>query len=168
MRTALKFCAVLLLSAVAVAQSAPAKKKSSGTVTAQDVRELRQALAAQQQQIQQMQEEMRRRDQLLEQMQQALARAQTAASSAQEKAVAAQSFASQQGESVSKVQADLADVKPTLLPPPVQRVRRKTQIPRQVLQPPFVRGQDLGGCRRSRHTRSQPQFVQQPPHHPGR
>ena len=118
MRTALKFCVVLLISAVLMAQAAPAgsasparKKKRSSAVTAEDVRELRQALAALQQQIQQMQQEMRRRDQLLEQMQQALAQAQTAASSAQEKAVAAQSFASQQGESVSKVQADLADVK---------------------------------------------------------
>jgi len=111
MRTALKCCVVLLCSAVLVAQTAPTKKKSSSAVTAQDVRELRQALAAQQQQIQQMQEEMRRRDQLLEQMQQALAQAQTVASSAQEKAAAAQSFASQQGESVSKVQSDLADVK---------------------------------------------------------
>jgi TolA-binding protein len=118
MRTALKSCVVLLFSAVLVAQAAPtgsAKKKSSSAVTAavtsKDVRELREALAAQQQQIQQMQEEMRRRDQLLEQMQQALAQAQTNASTAQEKAVAAQSFASQQGESVSKIQGDLADVK---------------------------------------------------------
>jgi hypothetical protein len=116
MRTALKFCVVLqccvvlLFSAVLGAQTAPAKK-SSGAVTAQDVRELRQALAAQQQQIQQMQEEMRRRDQLLEQMQQALAQAQTNASTAQEKAAAAQSLASQQGESVSKVQADVVDLK---------------------------------------------------------
>ena len=117
MRTALKSCLVLLFSACLVAQMAPggsaqpAKKKRGSAVTAEDVRELRQALAAQQQQIQQMQEEMRRRDQLLEQMQQALARAQTVASSAQEKAVAAQSFASQQGESVSRIQGDLADVK---------------------------------------------------------
>jgi hypothetical protein len=114
MKSALKCCVVLLFSAVLMAQTAPAgsaKNKSGGAVTAQDVRELRQALAAQQQQIQQMQEEMRRRDQLLEQMQQALAQAQTNASTAQEKAAAAQSFASQQGESVSKVQADLADVK---------------------------------------------------------
>ena len=117
MRSALKSClvlqscVVLLFSAVLVGQTAPAKKKSSGAVTSQDVRELRQALAAQQQQIQQMQEEMRRRDQLLEQMQQALAQAQTNASTAQEKAAAAQSLASQQGESVSKVQSDLADVK---------------------------------------------------------
>lgn len=117
MRTALKCCVVFLFSAALVAQTtptgsaAPAKKKSSGAVTAQDVRELRQALAAQQQQIQQMQDEMRRRDQLLEQMQQALAQAQTNASSAQEKAAAAQSFANQQGESVSKIQDDLADVK---------------------------------------------------------
>jgi hypothetical protein len=87
------------------------KKRASSAVTAQDVRELRQALAAQQQQIQQMQEEMRRRDQLLEQMQQALAQAQSNASTAQEKAAAAQSLASQQGESVSKIQGDLADVK---------------------------------------------------------
>lgn len=123
MRTALKSCVVLqtcvvlLFSAVLVAQTALAgsaknkKPKGSGAVTAQDVRELRQALAAQQQQIQQMQEEMRRRDQLLEQMQQALAQAQTNASTAQEKAAAAQSLASQQGESVSKIQGDLADVK---------------------------------------------------------
>lgn len=111
MRSALKCCVVLLFSAVLVAQTAPAKKKSSGAVTAQDVRELRQALAAQQQQIQQMQEEMRHRDQLLEQVQQALAQAQTAASTAQEKAAAAETATSQQGESVSKIQGDLADVK---------------------------------------------------------
>lgn len=120
MRTALKFCAVLLFSTMLVAQAAPSgsammakkKKSSSGAaMTAEDVRELHSALAAQQQQIQQLQEEMRRRDQLLEQMQQALAQAQSNASTAQEKAAAAQSLASQQGESVSKVQADLADVK---------------------------------------------------------
>jgi len=119
MRSALKSCVllqccvVLLCSVVLVAQEAPAgsaKKRSSG-VTAQDVRELRQALAAQQQQIQQMQEEMRRRDELLQQMQQALAQAQTNASTAQEKAAAAQSLATEQGESVSKMQGDLADVK---------------------------------------------------------
>lgn len=117
MRTALKCCVVLMFSAVLMAQAAPAgsatsaRKKRSGAVTSDDVRELRQALAAQQQQIQQMQEEMRHRDQLLEQMQQALAQAQTNATTAQEKAAAAQSFASQQGESVSKIQGDLADVK---------------------------------------------------------
>ncbi len=120
MRSALKSCAVLqccvvlLFSTVLMAQEAPAgsaKKRSSGAVTAQDVRELRQALAAQQQQIQQMQEEMRRRDELLQQMQQALAQAQTNASTAQEKAATAQSLASEQGESVSKIQGDLADVK---------------------------------------------------------
>ena len=111
MRSALKVCVVLLFSAVVVAQAAPASKKSGSSVTAQDVRELRQALAAQQQQIQQMQEEMRRRDQLLQQMQQALAQAQSNASTAQEKAAAAESLASQQGESVSKIQGDLADVK---------------------------------------------------------
>jgi len=56
MRSALKSgvvlqsCVVLLFSSVLVAQTAPAKRKSgSGAVTAQDVRELRQALAAQQQ-----------------------------------------------------------------------------------------------------------------------
>lgn len=119
MRSALKSCAVLqccvvlLFSSVLVAQEAPAgsAKKRSSAVTSQDVRELRQALAAQQQQIQQMQEEMRRRDELLQQMQQALAQAQTNASTAQEKAAAAQSLASEQGESVSKMQGDLADVK---------------------------------------------------------
>ncbi len=117
MRSALKCCVVLLCSVVLVAQQAPAgsaqnkKPRSSGAVTAADVRELRQALAAQQQQIQQMQEEMRRRDELLQQMQQALAQAQTNASTAQEKAAAAQSLASEQGESVSKMQGDLADVK---------------------------------------------------------
>jgi len=113
MRSALKCCVVLLFSVVLVAQEAPAgsAKKRSSAVTAQDVRELRQALAAQQQQIQQMQEEMRRRDELLQQMQQALAQAQTNASTAQEKAAAAQSLATEQGESVSKIQGDLADVK---------------------------------------------------------
>jgi hypothetical protein len=117
MRTALKSCVLLLFSVVLVAQTAPtgsaapAKKKRSGAMTSAEARELRQAMAAQQQQIQQMQEEMHRRDQLMEQLQQALAQAQANASTAQEKAAAAQSFASQQGESVSKVQADLADVK---------------------------------------------------------
>src|SRR5574341_1173497 len=113
MRSALKCCVVLLCSVVLVAQEAPADsaRKRSRAVTAEEMRELRQALAAQQQQIQQMQEEMRRRDQLLEQMQQALAQAQTNASTAQEKAAAAQSLISAQGESVSKIKGDLADVK---------------------------------------------------------
>jgi Putative porin len=100
----------------------PATKTSARTtVTAEDVRSLREALAAQQQQIQQLRSEMQRRDAALEQAQQSaqqaqqqLQQAQTAASDAQQKAAAAESAANEQKDTVSKLNNDMADVRTSL------------------------------------------------------
>jgi hypothetical protein len=103
------------LTAGAWAQdSAPATKKKhkaaaddQPAVTAADVKELRDALAAQQQQIRELREELHRKDQAVQQ-------AQTAASDASGKADAAQAQAAQQQQAVSEVKSEVADLKTTV------------------------------------------------------
>jgi hypothetical protein len=121
--------AVLLFAATTLcAQSSPAttpKAKKASTkaavITAQDVKELRDALAAQQQQIQELREEMRGRETALQQAQQQaqqaqqqLQQAQSAATDAQQKAADAESAANAQQATVTKLSSDLTDVKNTL------------------------------------------------------
>jgi len=126
-RCAKWFVAVAMLftfTAALVAQSsAPSgdkKERTSRTpvITAKEVQELKDAVAAQQQQIEQLREEMQSRDaaltqarQTAQQAQQQLQQAEAAASQAQEKASAAESAANQQNDTVSKLNADLANVK---------------------------------------------------------
>jgi hypothetical protein len=104
---------LLLTASLAFAQAAPkpkAKKKVAAppappAITAEDVKALKDALAAQQQQIEALKQEMQRRDE--ETRQAAAAQASQAASKAD--AAASQAAAAQQ--SASAVQTDLADIK---------------------------------------------------------
>jgi hypothetical protein len=116
MKCILRWCVVLLMAASSLAQTAPAKKTTSkkaatGTVSAADVQELKNALAAQQQQIQQLKSEMQRRDAALQQAQQQMQDAQAAAVAAQAKADQAVQQASQQQQAVSDLKTDVSDMK---------------------------------------------------------
>ncbi len=128
MKSVLRWCVVPLLSASLIAQtagtSAPKKaaaKRATGTITAQDVQELRDALAAQQRQIEQLKQQMQSRDSALQQAQQQaqqaqqqLQQAQSAATDAQQKAAAAETAANDQKAAVSKLSSDMQDVQTTL------------------------------------------------------
>jgi len=117
MKFLLRWFVVVFLAAAALAQTATttttAKKKSTtaAAVTARDVQELKDALAAQQQQIQQLRDEMRRRDAALQQAEQKLQQAQAAASEAQAKADQAAAQAAQQQQAVSDLKTDMTDIK---------------------------------------------------------
>ncbi len=116
MKCVLRWCVVLLMAASSLAQTAPAKKTTTkkaatGTVSAADVQELKNALAAQQQQIQQLKSEMQRRDAALQQAQQQMQDAQAAAVAAQAKADQAVQQASQQQQAVSDLKTDVSDMK---------------------------------------------------------
>src|SRR5262249_53747899 len=125
MKSVLRWCAVLLVATTLVAQTAtqpkPRKSTSKATITAKDVQELRDALAAQQQQIEQLRQQMQSRDAALQQAQQAaqqaqqqLQAAQSAANDAQQRAASAESLASSQKDTVDKLNSNLADVQTTL------------------------------------------------------
>jgi len=115
MKYVLRWCVVLLMAASSLAQTAPAKKKTTtkaaGTVSAADVQQLKDALAAQQQQIQQLKSEMQRRDAALQQAQQQMQDAQAAATAAQAKADQAAQQASSQQQAVSDLKNDVSDMK---------------------------------------------------------
>jgi len=114
MKFVFRWCVVLLLAASSLAQTAPAKKKTTtktGAVTAEDVQELKNALAAQQQQIRELKAEMQRRDAALSQAQQQMQDAQSAAAAAQAKADQAAQQASQQQQAVSDLKTDVSDIK---------------------------------------------------------
>jgi hypothetical protein len=115
MMSAWKLCGVVFLATAMVAQTAAPKptKAKAATITAADVQELKDAiaaqaaaLAAQQQQIQDLRQQLSQKDQTVQQ-------AQTAASEAASKADAAQAAASQQQQSVTDLKADVADLKLT-------------------------------------------------------
>ena len=126
MKSVLRWCVVPLLATSLVAQTAakPKPRKSSSkaaTITAQDVQELRDALAAQQQQIQQLQQQMQSRDAALQQAQQAaqqaqqqLQQTQAAATDAQQKAASAELLANSQKDTVDKLNNNMQDVQTTL------------------------------------------------------
>lgn len=113
MKSVLRWCVVLCLATSLSAQTAPAKKKAPAktSVTASDVQQLKDALAAQQQQIQQLRDEMKRRDAALQQAQQQMQDAQQAAAAAQAKADQAAQTAAQQQDAVSALKSDVSDVK---------------------------------------------------------
>ena len=115
MKSLLRWCVVLFLATFSLAQTATptaTKKKPVKTaVTADDVQELKSALAAQQQQIQQLREEMRKRDAALQQAEQQMQQAQAAAAEAQAKADQAASQATQQQQAVSDLKTDVSDMK---------------------------------------------------------
>src|ERR1700747_1622902 len=114
MRSAMRFCAILLLGTIGVAQNSTAKKppkKKPAPITAADVQSLKDAIAAQQaalaqqqQQIQELRDALRQKDQVVQQ-------AQTTATDAATKADAAQAQASQQQQTVGELKSDVTDLK---------------------------------------------------------
>jgi hypothetical protein len=123
MKSVLRWCVVPLLAASVWGQAAPAKAKkpTAKAVSATDVQELKDALAAQQRQIEQLKQQLAQREQswqqtsqAAQQAQQQLQQAQAAATDAQQKAEAAANAAAAQKDSVSQLSSDMADVKTTL------------------------------------------------------
>ena len=98
-------------------QSATAKgtkKKAAAAKTdavAAQLAELKQAMDAQQQQIKQLSEQISSRDQQIQQMQQRLDQNQAAAEQASTKAESAASQSAEQGQAVSSLKSDVADLK---------------------------------------------------------
>lgn len=124
MRYVLRCTLVGLLCGSLWAQSAPQQKSRTGrtgssarqapaapAATAEDIKSLRDALAAQQLQIEELRQRMESRDAQLQQTQQQLQQAQAAASDAQARLAAFQGAATQQQDSVGKLQADVSDIK---------------------------------------------------------
>ena len=117
MKSAWTLCAILCLSAGLAAQTGTAAKttkKKAAAATAADVQELKDAIAAQQQQIRQLQEELRQRDQAVQQAKTAATDAQGKATEAAGKAEAAQAAATQQQQSVTELKSDVSDLKSNL------------------------------------------------------
>jgi len=125
MKSVLRWWVVPLLATTLLAQTAakpkPKKAVARPAVTAADIKALKDALAAQQQQIEQLRQEMQSRDAALQQAQQQaqqaqqqLQQAQASATEAQQKASSAESAANEQNETVTRLNSDLADVKTTL------------------------------------------------------
>lgn len=128
MRSVLRWWVVTLLATSVVAQTTatqPGKKvvhhAATSTITAEDVQQLRDALAAQQRQIEQLRQQMQNRDAALQQAQQQaqqaeqqLQQAQAAATDAQQKATAAQAMANDQKQTVDQLHSDVTDIKGTV------------------------------------------------------
>lgn len=113
MKSAGILCAIMFLAASLAAQTskAPKPKKAKATITAADVQELKDAiaaqqaaLAAQQQQIQALTDELHRKDQAVQQVQ-------SVATDAATKAAAAQAQATQQQQAVVNLKSDVSDLK---------------------------------------------------------
>lgn len=105
-----------LCCAVMLNAQTPAKRKTHSAqppaaVTAEDIKALREAIAAQQQQIQQLQQELRARDQANREAMESLRQAQVAAQEASAKAASAETAASQSNDSLVQIKSDLADVR---------------------------------------------------------
>ena len=116
MKTFFSLVVAVSLTASLAAQTArkPSAKPKTAAVTADDIKALRDALAAQssalaaqQQQIQELKQELERRDQVWAQAQQQLQQAQS-------KVVAVQTVADDDKASVAKLSSDIADVKMNL------------------------------------------------------
>jgi len=123
MKTFFSLVVAVSLTASLAAQTArkPSAKPKTAAVTADDIKALRDALAAQssalaaqQQQIQELKQELERSDQVWAQAQQQLQQAQTPATDAQSKVVAVQTVADEDKASVAKLSSDIADVKMNL------------------------------------------------------
>ncbi len=125
MKTFLCLMMAASLAVTLTAQTAPKPKAKpkpkTATVTAEDVKALRDALAAQtsalaaqQQQIQELKQELERKDQGWQQAQQQLQQTQAAAADAQSKASAVETVANDERASVAKLSSDVADVKTNL------------------------------------------------------
>jgi hypothetical protein len=101
-----------VLAGGASAQTAAKKKAPAApAVTAEDIRSLREALAAQQQQIEALRTELARRDAAARSNEEAARSAQSSASDAASKASAAESTASQQASNIESLKQELESVK---------------------------------------------------------
>jgi len=87
-----------------------AAAKTDPTVAAQ-LNELKQAIEAQQQQIRQLSDQVQTRDQQVQQLQQRLDQSQAATTQAESKADTAASQAAEQGQAVTTLKSDMADLK---------------------------------------------------------
>ncbi len=123
MKTFLCLLVVVSLTASLAAQTAPRPKAKPKTaaVTAEDIKALRDALTAQQEQIQELKRELEQKDQVwqqaqqqLQQTQQQLQQTQVAATDVQSKITAAQTVANDESASVAKLSSDVAEVKTNL------------------------------------------------------
>jgi hypothetical protein len=110
-----KLAAASLLASMTLgstsAQTATTNKRSAAAVTAEDIRALREALAAQQQQIEQLRQELARRDSTALANEEAARSAQTSASDAANKAQAAETTASGQASSIEELKQELEIIK---------------------------------------------------------
>ncbi|MGA2743510.1 MAG: hypothetical protein ABSE44_02340 [Candidatus Sulfotelmatobacter sp.] len=114
MKSAWKLWVIPFLATALVAQtSTPPKPKKAkpATITAADVQELKDALAAQQAALAQQQQEIQQLRDELHHKDQAVQQAQAAATDAATKADAAQLQATQQQEAVGELKGDVADLK---------------------------------------------------------
>lgn len=93
-------------------QSTTGKTTRKSSIRSGSIEELRDAIAAQQQQIQQLQQQVSSRDQAIQQLQQQVGQAQAAAQAAQQAAAAAATAQSpQSAEAISGLQHDVADLR---------------------------------------------------------
>ena len=138
MRSAMRFCAILLLVTAAVAQTSTAKKppkKKPAPITAADVQALKDAIASQQAALAQQQQQIQQLKDQLSNKDQAVQQAQSAASDAASKADAAQAAATQQQQSVTELKSDVTDLKSnqantaTTLQETQKTVREATESP---------------------------------------
>jgi hypothetical protein len=91
-------------------KKAAPKKAAAPAVTTEDVKALRDALAAQQQQIEELRQELKQRDSQFQAAQQRFDQATAAANDASSKAAAAQTLADEQKESYTKLASDVKDM----------------------------------------------------------
>jgi len=105
------FVVVLCAAAVLAQTSAPKSKAKSATVTASDVQQLKDALAAQQKQIEQLRQQLAQSNQNWQQAQQQLQQAQSAAADAQAKAQQAAAQAGEQQQQVKDLGTQVSDLK---------------------------------------------------------
>jgi hypothetical protein len=89
-------------------------RKAPATATADQVKALQDALAAQDRRIQQLEQQLQQRDQATQQVQSQLQRTEAAATEAQAKVAQIQSSSSQQQESFTKLQGDMNDFRTSL------------------------------------------------------
>lgn len=119
MKQFLAWTVLLLVAASASAQTAAAKRRpqakrraaAPAAVTADDVKALREALAAQQQQMAAQQQQMQQLQQQLQQVQQQLQQTQTAATAAESKLEQFQSSSSEQQRMYKSLEANVNDIK---------------------------------------------------------
>jgi TolA-binding protein len=151
MKTISMLVALVLLSGVCLAQpvpsdgeaaAAPHHKKSAkagkkASASAEDIKQLKEQIQAQQAQIDQLKQQQALRDQQAQQTQQGVSDAQKAAADAQAKAAAAQSAAADTSTKVDTVQSDVSGLK-TTVDNTVVTVQKDTKRVDQLEEPAFI------------------------------